>query len=263
MVGSVDALHRAFEHRGCSRLLAVGRRSLVVVAAMVAWLCAAPAVSASRPPTEAELSEITAAAERWPDALNKPKLEKVRVSTVNEVWAAAVLNPGPLGDPGSGVFKRRATGLWEMLNYADDCSVSHGIGMPVAVQRDLGTVDCPRPHHRHRKHPPQVICVEYGGRGAYRTRPHSCNFHKRGRPVAYAWLLEMRSIHWLHWGRRVALGKGKSLANMVGPVSTRVRLSAPVTVCGHTVFTRARFKFSRLGGGFGPGFALDTHFTGC
>src|SRR4051794_26874813 len=71
----------------------------------------------------------------------------------------------------------------------------------------------------------QVICaIEYGdpGTGAYRQRPHECQFHERGQPVAYANLVAMRSIHWSHWGPRVAIGRGKFLANMVGPTPGRV-----------------------------------------
>ncbi len=113
---------------------------------------------------------------------------------------------------------------------------------------------------------PQVICIAPSSPvespvGFYAKRPHACNFHERGQPAAYAFLLEMRRIHWLHWGAGLAVGKGKALANMVGPVAARVRLSAPRAVCGHRVFTIARFRFRH--GGFGEGMQLDRRFSGC
>ncbi|HET6571866.1 MAG TPA: hypothetical protein VFG58_10315 [Solirubrobacterales bacterium] len=113
---------------------------------------------------------------------------------------------------------------------------------------------------------PQVICIASSSPvespvGFYAKQPRGCNFHERGQPAAYAYLLEMRRIHWLHWGARIAVGSGKALANMVGPVAARVRLSVPSTVCGHRVFTLARFKFNH--GGFGKGMQLDRRLSGC
>ena len=80
-------------------------------------------------------------------------------------------------------------------------------------------------------------------------------FHERGRPVASAWLVIVKHLHWLHWGRKVAVGVGKEALNMTGLVPVKVRLSAPVTTCGHTVFTRAHFN------GRGRGLTLDNRLT--
>jgi hypothetical protein len=117
-----------------------------------------------------------------------------------------------------------------------------------------------------RPQPPlQVICAtEYGepGAGAYRTRPHECMFHKRFEPVAYAYMVIMRGIHWTHWGQRVAVGRGKFLANMAGPTPGKVRLTHPLEVCGHRVFTLAHFKFQGLPSS-GQGLQLDRQLNGC
>lgn len=100
---------------------------------------------------------------------------------------------------------------------------------------------------RQRPQATQVICVSldnvYEVDGDYVKRPHSCNFHRREKPATYAYMLEMRRIHWRRWGTKVAVGIGQSLANMTGPVQTTVRLSRPEEVCGHRVFTVAHFKF--------------------
>ncbi len=107
---------------------------------------------------------------------------------------------------------------------------------------------------------PQVICISNTSsvetpEGHDLRRPSSCNLHARGQPAADAYMVEMRGIHWLNWGGRVAVGKGKSLVNMVGLVYTKVKLSAPKTVCGHRIFTQARFRGHR--GGYGPPMQLD------
>lgn len=113
---------------------------------------------------------------------------------------------------------------------------------------------------------PQVICIGTPSpverpTGFYARRPRTCNFHQRGQPAAYAYLLEMRRMRWLHWGSRLAVGKGKALANMVGPIPAKVRLGSPQTVCGHRVFTIARFKFGYRG--FDKGLHLDRQFSEC
>ncbi len=116
--------------------------------------------------------------------------------------------------------------------------------------------------------PPQVICaVTYGPIGkakfAYRTRPRACLFHKPGAPVDSADLVVASRLRWLKWGKTVAVGKGKDAENMVGLVPMKVRLSRPLTVCGHTVFTKARFEFPTVGGGYGRPVALDHSLGNC
>jgi hypothetical protein len=56
---------------------------------------------------------------------------------------------------------------------------------------------------------------------------------------------------------------GKEAANMVGLVPVKVRLTRPVTICGHTVFTVARFKFPEIGGGYGRPLTLDNRLSNC
>jgi hypothetical protein len=112
----------------------------------------------------------------------------------------------------------------------------------------------------------QVICVSLSSvepvYGNYAVRPTSCNFHEPNKPAAYAYLLEMRQIHWRHWGASEANGVGVSLANMVGPVRTKVRLSRPQTACGHRVFTLAHFDIKGFSSS-GRGFALDRRLSPC
>ncbi len=115
---------------------------------------------------------------------------------------------------------------------------------------------------------PQVVCaITYGPIGqakfAYRTRPHACLFHKPGTPVDEADLVAGSQLHWLQWGKTVAIGKGKSAQNMVGLIPMEVRLTSPLTVCGHTVFSNARFKFPTLSGGYGRPVALDRSLGNC
>jgi hypothetical protein len=247
------------------------RRSAVLLVVSLACLAWTTTTDASRPPSETELAELTAAAQTPGPPYTYRELGEVRVSTVDETWAAAVVIKGFGEDNGStALFKHRATGEWEAVAFGPVGGVSHGIGMPAAVQRDLGVVDRtsqpqPKPY---RAPPPQIICaITYGpagqAKGAYRTRPHECLFHKRGAPVDYANTIVASHLHWLHWGSRNAIASGKEAVNMVGLVPMKVRLTKPETVCGHTVFTEARFKFPRIGGGYGRPLTLDNRLGGC
>lgn len=158
----------------------MGRRSFVALAVVVACLGAASVTSASRPPTEAERTQLTASAARLPQVI---------------------------------------------------CALTYG---PIAK-------------------------AKFG----YRTRPHTCLFHKPGAPVDSADVVAASHLHWLQWGKMVAVGKGKSAENMVGLVPMEVRLSRPLTICGHTIFSKARFKFPTVGGGYGRPFALDHSLDHC
>ena len=115
---------------------------------------------------------------------------------------------------------------------------------------------------------PQVVCaITYGPIGrakfAYRTRPRSCLFHKPGTPVNEADLVAGSRLHWLDWGRTVAIGKGKSVQNMVGLIPMDVKLTRPLSDCGHTVFSKAQFKFPTFRGGYGRPVALDRSLGHC
>lgn len=115
---------------------------------------------------------------------------------------------------------------------------------------------------------PQVVCaITYGPIGqakfAYRTRPHTCLFHKPGTPVDEADVVSGKQIHWLSWGKTVAVGKGKSAENMVGLIPIEVKLTNPLPSCGHTVFSKARFKFPTVGRGYGRPVPLDHSLGNC
>jgi hypothetical protein len=116
--------------------------------------------------------------------------------------------------------------------------------------------------------PPQVVCaITYGPIGqakfAYDTRPRACLFHKPGTPVDAADVVAGSHLHWLHWGKTVAVGKGKSAENMVGLVPMEVKLASPLMVCGHMVFSKARFKFPTVRGSYGRPVALDRSLGNC
>lgn len=87
-----------------------------------------------------------------------------------------------------------------------------------------------------------VICVSKDGTHlVYRHKPHVCTFHKRHEPLADAWEVHTKHDHWTKWTRRRARGHGKELLNMIGPVPVRIKLYKARKVCGHRVFTHARF----------------------
>jgi hypothetical protein len=107
---------------------------------------------------------------------------------------------------------------------------------------------------------PKVICLSPSSpvespHGFYAFKPRACDLHARGRPGADAFMVQMRRVHWKSWGSRSALGSGRSLANMVGPVPTTVRLRAPRSFCGELIFTVAEFK--GRSGHFGNPMQLD------
>lgn len=93
---------------------------------------------------------------------------------------------------------------------------------------------------------PQVICLTEWGEhpeGWYRTRPHSCDLHERGKfPVAHVNTYTARRLHWLHWGASVAVAKGKLGVSTYGLAPLKLRLAGARYQCGHTVFTRARLE---------------------
>jgi hypothetical protein len=53
-----------------------------------------------------------------------------------------------------------------------------------------------------------------------------------------------------------ARGKGQAIASMVGPTPVKIRLSKPVRRCGHRVFSRAHFRYTKLN--TGGGLNIDT-----
>jgi hypothetical protein len=89
----------------------------------------------------------------------------------------------------------------------------------------------------------QVVCLTewgYHPTGWYRTRPHSCGLHERGKfPAAHVNVYTAARLHWLHWGARSATARGKLGISTYGLAPLKLRLSRPRHLCGHTVFTRA------------------------
>jgi hypothetical protein len=179
-------------------------------------------------------------------------------SVVRRAWRSGLMNPGQRREIGR--FSCTYVGYYEPGTTAIRCNdgrrAAKGLWTPeVSAGRDLAS-GAPEL---------EVVCAtEYGdpGRVAYRTRPHECMFHKRFTPVASAYMVKMRGIRWTHWGPKVAVGKGKFLANMAGPTPGRVRLTHPVEVCGHRVFTIAHFKFQGLPSS-GQGLPLDRRVGTC
>ena len=89
---------------------------------------------------------------------------------------------------------------------------------------------------------PQVICLtEWGDdpTGVYRSRPHHCDLHERDTPAFHPTIAVTQGLHWLHWGGRVAVAKGKLGISTYGLAPLKLRLSGLREVCGHTVYTKA------------------------
>jgi hypothetical protein len=89
----------------------------------------------------------------------------------------------------------------------------------------------------------QVVCLtEWGDEptGVYRTRPHHCDLHERNTPAFHPTIAVTQHLHWLHWGGRIAVAKGKLGISTYGLAPLKLRLSGPREVCGHTVYTKAR-----------------------
>jgi hypothetical protein len=100
---------------------------------------------------------------------------------------------------------------------------------------------------------PQVICItEWGDHpaGWYRTRPHFCDFHERGKfPVVGANTYSTGRLHWLRWRSTHAEARGFAAIPSYGLAPLKLRLSRPRQDCGHTVFTRAHFNIRQRYGG--------------
>lgn len=96
----------------------------------------------------------------------------------------------------------------------------------------------------------KVVCLnEKTFDHEYKVRPKHCIFHKRHAPNAEAFFVRTKHDHWSIWKRHRARGRGKAIAGMTGPTPVKIRLSKPVTRCGHRVFSRAHFRFPKLNSG--------------
>lgn len=114
---------------------------------------------------------------------------------------------------------------------------------------------------------PKVICFQAELTWGFWTyRPWGCIFHKRGAPVDNADIRRTSHLHWDQWSQTIAYGEGKAALNMAGLVPVRVKLTQPVTTCGHIVFSHAYFRLpDRFDGrrGWGPGMPLETRLSRC
>ena len=93
---------------------------------------------------------------------------------------------------------------------------------------------------------PRVICVTSyrPPEGAYRRKPHKCEFHHRGDfPIAGVNTAPTGRLHWKLWGHRHAVAKGKFFISTYGPAPAKVKLSRPRRACGTSVFTKVRIKY--------------------
>jgi hypothetical protein len=85
-----------------------------------------------------------------------------------------------------------------------------------------------------------VVCITNyePPQGAYRIRPHTCEFHQAGAfPIAGYNTVRGGSIHWRHWGRWNATGRGRIALSTYGRAPARFRLSQPRSHCGANVFS--------------------------
>lgn len=102
---------------------------------------------------------------------------------------------------------------------------------------------------------PSVICItgftdtNFEATGEWFIRPHVCQFHEVNIPVDGNHIAETSHLRWRHWGYLNATATGHFWVGMYGPVALRLRLFDPRTLCGHTVFTRAHFRYHQPGEG--------------
>jgi hypothetical protein len=99
---------------------------------------------------------------------------------------------------------------------------------------------------------PQVVCLtEWGDdpTGVYRSRPHHCDLHERDTPAFHPTIAVTQGLHWLQWGGRVAVARGKLGISTYGLAPLKLRLSGLREVCGHTVYTKAELFVTVYYGG--------------
>jgi hypothetical protein len=94
----------------------------------------------------------------------------------------------------------------------------------------------------------KVVCLDENTfKHEYKFRPHHCIFHKRHSPNAEAFFVRTKHDRWKVWRHRHARGRGTATASMVGDTPVKIKLLAPVTRCGHRVFSKAHFRFPGIG----------------
>ena len=82
----------------------------------------------------------------------------------------------------------------------------------------------------------------------FRKRPKRCVFIAAGAvgfpiPPSFA-VQQIIKIHWKQWGKRRAKGRGKGYTSARRkPVPVKITLTKPRKKCGHSAFTRVKFKY--------------------
>lgn len=132
------------------------------------------------------------------------------------------------------------------------------------VKGSLQDIRCNRDGGRHRVHyrgslgraddydrassKPVVACA-VAGHLAFKRTPRHCLIQKRGCPGTSACYVALERMKW-NWGNRVAEGHGKRGFTMAGLFPVEVRLTKPVTKCGHTVFSKIKVTGDYAGEGY-------------
>jgi hypothetical protein len=87
------------------------------------------------------------------------------------------------------------------------------------------------------------------------SRPNYCQLHQKNTCFCHAGMVDMSSMHWTHWRKRAAQGKGKSVLGMGHTSHLHVRLYRPrrgyTSSHGrrhyHQFFSRAKLRFRGYG----------------
>ena len=101
---------------------------------------------------------------------------------------------------------------------------------------------------------PDVGCLSRwakDGSGALelRRKPRRCDFHVHDghSPILRLSVIPTAGVHWKHWGRTSAYGRGRVHVSSAGFKKARIWLSRPREVCGSLVFTRAQIRLDVIG----------------
>ena len=95
----------------------------------------------------------------------------------------------------------------------------------------------------------KVVCLdEQTLKPEYRVTPKHCVFHERHTPRVEADIVRTKHDHWIVWHRDNAKGRGRQQPSMGSTTPVRIRLRDPVRRCGHRVFSKAHFRYPKLGG---------------
>lgn len=139
--------------------------------------------------------------------------------------------------------------------------VSHGPGRATAFA--LGLIACvafiPSGSAQAGQDTPLVACAVASSSGPelrFVRTPRKCLVQQRGCSAGpcYAALLRMK---W-NWGNRAAKGHGKRGISTAGLFPVDVRLTKPVTKCGHTVFSKIKYSGKVAGESYENEFKLWT-----